>query len=99
MVERAASKEIRRLVGVYDAVGTVRGELAYLLRTRLGGGAHCSLCDITHGVVRERPAWRRWRDSIGVPFDVYHLDDQPDEVRRLDVEAPVVVADAGDSLV
>jgi hypothetical protein len=43
-----STRSIRRLVGVYNANGTVGGELAYFLGARLGR-AHCSLCDITHG--------------------------------------------------
>jgi len=95
----SANREVRRLVGVYDAVGTWRGELRYWLRARLGQ-AHCSLCDITHGAVRERADWRERRATLGVPFETYHLDDQPREVREVAAgEAPVVLADTGDGLV
>ena len=83
---------IERLVGVYDADGTVRGELAYFVGARLGR-AHCSLCDVTHGLVRERASWRARRRELPVPFDTYHRDDQPPEVRaETGGRAPVVVA-------
>jgi hypothetical protein len=42
---------IARLIGVYNAEGSLRGELAYLLG-KLTGRAHCALCDITHGALR-----------------------------------------------
>lgn len=86
-----------RLIGVYDAEGTVRGELAYWIGARLGR-AHCSLCDITHGSVREKPAWKQCRADLPVAFDTYHRDDQPDAVRSaVGGVAPFVVAetDAG----
>lgn len=95
----ATGPEIQRLIGVYNAEGTLRGELAYWVGARLGR-AHCSLCDITHGLVRERSDWRQCRDGLPVPFDTYHLDDQPDAVRTLlDGRAPAVVADTATGLV
>lgn len=71
---------ITGLVGVYNADGTIRGELAYWVGKRLGR-AHCALCDITHGSVKERPEWKRCRDGLPVPFDTYHRDDQPESTR------------------
>jgi len=83
---------IERLIGVYNAEHTLRGELAYWVGARLGR-AHCALCDITHGLVRERADWRECRDGLPVPFDTFHLDDQPADVRALlDGHAPAVVA-------
>jgi hypothetical protein len=90
-------QRIVRLVGVYDADHTLRGELAYWIGARLGR-RHCSLCDITHGSVRQRPEWKACRDGLPVPFDTFHRDDQPDHVRvAANGAAPVVVAstDAG----
>lgn len=73
-------KKLRRLEGVYDADGTIRGELSYWVLARLGR-AHCSLCDVTHGLFRERSDWRSARDALGIPFATWHRDDQPDAVR------------------
>jgi hypothetical protein len=90
---------IRRLVGVYNADGTLRGELAYWVGARLGR-AHCALCDITHGAVRERTDWKSCRAGLPVPFDTYHLDDQPDRVRAaIAGRAPAVLADTDQGLV
>ena len=89
-------KGIVRLVGVYDANGTIRGELAYWFGARLGR-AHCSLCGITHGLVRERQEWKACRAGLPVPFQTYHRDDQPAEVRAaLGNAAPAVVAETTD---
>jgi hypothetical protein len=68
-------RTIRRLIGVYDADGSVLGELSYFLRARVGL-AHCALCDITHGRVRERDDWRACRDALPVPFETFQLDDE-----------------------
>lgn len=84
---------IVRFVGVYNAEGTLRGELAYWFGRRRGT-AHCALCDITHGSVRERADWKECRSGLGAAFDTYHLDDQPEAVRSLTSGvAPVVVAE------
>ena len=88
-----AGGTVVRLVGVYDAEGTLRGELSYWVGARLGR-AHCSLCDITHGLLRERADWRDCKDAMAVPFVTYHRDDQPTAVRdAAEGVAPVVLAE------
>ena len=85
-------KVVRRLIGVYDAGGTLTGELAYLIGSRLGH-KHCSLCDITHGLLRQKSEWQACRTGLPIPFDTFHRNDQPDEVRSATENmAPVVVA-------
>ena len=84
---------IRRLIGVYDADHTFRGELAYWVGARLGR-AHCALCDITHGTFRMRADWTACRDGLAIPFDTFHRDDQPVAVRdAVGGLVPVVVAE------
>lgn len=84
---------VLRLIGVYNADGTARGELTYWVMARLGR-AHCALCTITHGSVRERGDWRSARSTLPVPFDTYHRDDQPNSVAVACRGAvPVVVAE------
>ena len=95
--DAVSARHIVRLVGVYDADSTLRGELAYWVGARVGR-RHCSLCEITHGLVRQRPEWKACRANLPVPFDTYHRDDQPDAIRSAATgRAPVVVAetDAG----
>jgi len=85
-----------RLIGVYDADGTIAGELAYLFR-RSVRGQHCALCDITHGRLRERSDWRDARTQLPVPFVAFHRNDQPADVRAATGgRAPVVVAEYED---
>jgi hypothetical protein len=85
--------QVLRLVGVYDAEGTLRGELSYWVGARLGR-AHCALCDITHGSIRERSDWKECRAGLPVAFDTYHRDDQPEAVRDVaEGTTPVVLAE------
>lgn len=86
-------------MGVYNADGTVMGELGYWLRARVGR-ADCSLCKITHGSVREKGAWRECRDGLGVAFDTYHRNDQPSEVRVVTGDVlPAVLAETAAGMV
>jgi hypothetical protein len=90
------SSTIEQLVGVYNADGTVLGELSYFVRARVGR-AHCALCDVTHGRLRERADWRACRQQLRVPFATYHRDDQPDAIRVASSgRVPVVVAQMAD---
>jgi hypothetical protein len=82
-----------RLVGVYNADGTWRGEVAYWVGARLGR-RHCSLCEITHGSIRVRPDWTACKAGLPVDFVTFHRDDQPESVRAAaGGRAPVVAAD------
>ncbi len=95
----AEGQAIRRLIGVYNAEGTLRGELTYWVGKRLGR-VHCALCDITHGSVRERSDWQHCRDGLPVPFDAYHRDDQPAAVRSATGDnAPAVLAETSEGVV
>ena len=87
------------LVGVYDADGTFAGEVRYWLGARIGR-AHCSLCEITHGLFREKPEWRACRESMNVEFVTFHRDDAPQDVlTACDHQLPAVVARTVDGLV
>ena len=86
------SRRITGLVGVYDAEGSLRGELTYWVGARLGR-AHCALCDITHSTFRERDSWRRCRSGLPVPFTTFHRDDQPQAIDDLlGTNLPAIVA-------
>lgn len=97
--DEAAGIAVSRLVGVYQANGTLWGELSYWFKARVGG-AHCALCDITHGSVREKPEWRACTSRLAVPFETVHLDERDDEVRAFtEGRTPCVVADTAEGLV
>jgi hypothetical protein len=83
---------------VYDADGTIIGEVSYWLGARIGR-AHCSLCDVTHGMFTERASWREWRQSLKVPFELFHRDDMPADVSAMLTDLPAVVARTGESVV
>ena len=71
-----------KLVGVYDADGTFLGELRYWVGAHLTGTAHCALCEITHGLFREKAEWREVVEGLPVPFEAVHLDERSREVEE-----------------
>ena len=88
----ADSSEIVSLVGVYNADGTLSGELRYWLGARIGR-AHCALCEITHGTFREKEEWKRQSAALPVPFEAVHLDERSPEVAAASgAQTPCVVA-------
>ena len=88
---------IHSLLGVYNAEGTVRGEIAYLV-AKLGGHARCSLCEITHKGMRRRGEFDEACGTLPVPVDLVHLDGRSEAAKAASQgQAPCVLArtDAG----
>ena len=102
---RDVAQSVRRLphclimievVGVYNADSTILGEVSYWIGARFGV-AHCSLCDITHGLFAERKDWKSCRDQSEFNFSTFHSNDQPEAVRAAANDVtPVVVAFVND---
>ena len=82
---------VTALTGVYQADGSVQGELRYVVG-KLLGTAHCALCDITHGSVREKRGFAACREALPVPLRNVHLDERSPEIQRFtDGRTPCVV--------
>jgi hypothetical protein len=85
-------RTVTGFVGVYDADGGVRGELAYVVGKAVGR-AHCSLCDITHSPIRRKRQWDEMVASLRVPFPVVHRNQQsPDVAGATGDRLPAVLA-------
>ena len=92
-----------KLIGVYDADATLLGEVSYWIGARFGV-RHCSLCDITHSLFREKSQWRecqsRLESDLHVAIETFHRNDQPDDVRVcIDGKYPAVVLRGDDGVV
>lgn len=82
-----------RLVGVYNADGGVRGEIAYILG-KIRGTAQCALCDITHRGVRKNREFADLSCQITVPFDFVHLNERSSQVAAVSEDrTPCVLAE------
>jgi hypothetical protein len=82
--------DIVEVVGVYDADGGWRGELAYVVGHLLGR-AECALCDVTHSPVRRKPAWTAMVARLPVPMRLVHRNETSDAERASVSELPVVL--------
>lgn len=92
------NRAVHRLTGVYQANGTLLGELAYVVG-KVFGRAHCGLCDITHGHVQQKASFRVCRAALPVPFDTVHLDERSPEVLAFtEGKTPCVVAHTEEGL-
>ncbi len=85
-----------RLVGIYDADGTLAGEFRYAVG-KLMGRSSCALCDITHG-------WnpmgsRQWKQACAaspVDLELVHRDDATAEQLAATSALPSIVAHDGE---
>lgn len=90
--------EIIEYIGVYDADSTLLGEVSYWIGARLGR-AHCSLCELTHGMFTVKQEWKECSRSLGVPFHTYHRNDAPaDVLAAAGGMFPLVLGRTGDGL-
>jgi len=83
-----------RYAGIYNADGTLLGELAYVVRKYTGRG-HCELCDITHGTLRRKPEWDSACARSGLEIDLLHRDEAYAEQLRPAGPLPAVIAADG----
>ena len=67
------------LVGIYDADGTLSGEVRYAVGKLLGRGK-CALCDITHGwnPMGSR-SWKQACSVSDVELELVHRDEAADD--------------------
>ncbi len=90
------SSRVVRLHGVYDASGTIVGEISYFLR-RTFLKQHCSLCDITHSTFSRRSSWDNCVAELGYEFQLHHRNDAPASVTSASgYAAPCIICEYED---
>jgi len=82
---------IDKLIGIYNAKGSVVGEVQYFFG-KLLGQTHCALCDITHGPFTEKADFSSCRDALIIPFENLHLDELDSQLESYQDFAPCVIA-------
>lgn len=91
-----SSNQVVRLHGVYDASGTILGEVSYFLKRALLN-QHCSLCDITHSTFTRRQSWDVCVDGLGIEFQLHHRNDAPSSVANtVGYTTPCVISEYND---
>jgi len=83
---------------VYNASGTLAGELNYLYG-KYFLDEHCELCDITHSTVSAKPEWKEWIGALKCENYVLHTN----EAKAMNIDfsqfvLPVVLLDRGNGL-
>lgn len=81
---------VDKLVGIYNAKGSIVGELQYFFGT-LTGQTQCALCDITHGVFKGKVAFSKAKQPLGIPFEILYLDELDLSLQLFKDYAPCIV--------
>ena len=73
------------LIGVYNANGGFKGEIAYFFG-HLVGTAECTLCDVTHSPIRRKPYWDQMVEILaqdfGLGFNLVHKNERSEKVTQ-----------------
>ena len=85
---------IDRLTFVFDADGSLAGEVKYWVGS-LFGAQHCALCDLTHHRFGKRKAFDECAGRLGTPIDYLHRDELPSSLRSVAPALPAVIGHAG----
>ena len=94
----SAQESSPKIYFIYNASGTLAGELNYLYGKYFLGD-HCELCDITHSTVSVKPEWEEWIGALLCESYVLHTN----EAKAMDIDLsqfvlPVVLLDTGNGL-
>ena len=83
--------DTHKVVGVYNAEGSLSGELRYIFKKLIGRGS-CALCDLTHGwSPTMKSSWRDACAQSSVEMVLLHLDELSVSQRAASSEAPVII--------
>ncbi len=80
----------QKLIGIYNAKGSLIGELQYFFG-KIRGTAHCALCDITHGKLKEKDDFKKCKQDLDIPLELLHLDELNSELEEFSKEAPCII--------
>jgi hypothetical protein len=91
----------KRLTFVYDADGTLRGEITYIVGHLLGR-LECAMCDISHSPYGRKKSWIAWVTDLqtthGIKVVTLHRDDlDKDESMRTCIAGRLPAAVATDA--
>ncbi len=75
-------KKLERLILIYNAKSGLPSAVADSMK-KLFKLKACSLCTITHGLLKEKQAWQSCTEELNVPIDYLHKDDMPAPIEKL----------------
>jgi len=77
-------------VGIYNADGSLLGEISYVLAKYTGRG-HCELCDITHGTFRRKRSWNKACEQAGINMELLHRDEATTDQLNAAGDLPAII--------
>lgn len=77
-------------VGIYNADGSLLGEISYVLAKYTGRG-HCELCDITHGTFRRKRSWDKACEQAGINMELLHRDEATTDQLNAAGDLPAII--------
>ncbi len=93
---RDDGRRLDRLILVYDGDRGIGAALLDAVKKAVGR-EDCALCEITHGPLGKRRAWRACEARLGVAVDELHRDELPDAWGISRRELPCVLGRLGDA--
>ena len=82
---------ITKIIGIYHADSGVVGHLRYAF-DKVARGDGCTLCDISHGLLREKTDFDACKKSLGIPMEMIYRNQLPPPLaRHLGGQTPAVV--------
>jgi hypothetical protein len=79
-------------VGIYNADGTLFGEISYVAK-KLAGRGSCALCDITHGWTGRKKNFDTTCQAAEITWDLVHRDEATAEQLAAAGPLPAVIRD------
>lgn len=76
------SQLLERLIFIYNANSGLSSAVLDSAK-KLFRLEACGLCTITHGLVKEKQAWKNCQAQFDLPIDYFHKDDYPRELKEL----------------
>ena len=85
-------KNTAKIFCIYNAEGTIFGEIRYLYNKYIKD-MRCSMCDITHNSFFEKSEWGKKCREFPFKIECLHLDELPSDIKNIVKDnAPCVVA-------
>ncbi|TVZ52005.1 GTPase [Dokdonia sp. Hel_I_53] len=67
---------IKKFLFVYNANSGKHNALLDVGHKLLSPSTYnCNLCSLTHGILKEKKEWLRFRESVSIPFEFLHKDE------------------------
>ena len=80
-----------RIVGIYNADGSILGELKFVA-SKVVGRSDCGLCDLTHGWNPfGKPSWKSACSASNIEIELVHRNELTEDQRKAAGELPAVI--------